>query len=255
MSEALLSRFDVVFLMRDEKSAVEDAELSRHIVRRRLFGGKEADVATPERGRVLDWAQSTNSEIGSLADRCSAQASSSNALPQELLTTYIRYARRYALPSLSKGAREAIKLFYIKRRRGDHVASGDLPVTPRQLEALIRLSEARARAELRRVVLRCDVEDVIELVTQGLNPGLLADLPEMPQRKGKSKLSSVVERIRTCVERRVRSGAQRSFREQELRGFAGDGVPDQLFDKALHKLNAEENVLLCQGGAYAYNGR
>ena len=42
-------------------------------------------------------------------------------------------------------------------------------VTPRQLEALIRLSEARARAELRRMVTKADVEDVLELIKNGLN--------------------------------------------------------------------------------------
>ena len=42
-------------------------------------------------------------------------------------------------------------------------------VTPRQLEALIRLSEARARAELRRMVTKADVEDVLELIKNGLH--------------------------------------------------------------------------------------
>ena len=55
---------------------------------------------------------------------------------------------------------------YYLERRG---AEGAMLVTPRQLEALIRLSEARARAELRRMVTRADVEDVLELIQNGLN--------------------------------------------------------------------------------------
>ena len=55
---------------------------------------------------------------------------------------------------------------YYLERRG---AQGAVLVTPRQLEALIRLSEARARAELRRMVTKADVEDVLELIKNGLN--------------------------------------------------------------------------------------
>ena len=53
-------------------------------------------------------------------------------------------------------------------RRGA-AGQGAMLVTPRQLEALIRLSEARARAELRRLVTKADVEDVLELMKNGLN--------------------------------------------------------------------------------------
>ena len=56
--------------------------------------------------------------------------------------------------------------FYLERRNGPQ---GALLVTPRQLEALIRLSEARARAELRDVVTKADVEDVLELLRHGFN--------------------------------------------------------------------------------------
>merc|ERR1712032_134229 len=38
MTEALLSRFDVIFLMRDESCSKDDAALSRHIVQRRMHG-------------------------------------------------------------------------------------------------------------------------------------------------------------------------------------------------------------------------
>eukprot|EP00928_Gymnodinium_smaydae_P004427 TRINITY_DN11508_c0_g2_i2.p1 TRINITY_DN11508_c0_g2~~TRINITY_DN11508_c0_g2_i2.p1 ORF type:complete len:313 (-),score=60.35 TRINITY_DN11508_c0_g2_i2:174-1112(-) len=252
MSEALLSRFDVVFLMRDEASANEDAALSRHIVQTRVSGvAPRIDASTQE---PADWAASAQAAAGpSLNERCKAAGAGANALPLELLSTYVRYAKRYAHPSMSKGARECIKEYYLKRRGADHRASGQLPVTPRQLEALVRLSEARARAELRRVVLRSDVLDVIEIVCHGTD-GVLELLPEAPQRKGKSPLSAVVSRIREAVERRARAG-QQTFRLQELRQFAGTTATEQLFDKALQRLNMEENVLIvASGGNYTYVG-
>lgn len=254
MSEALLSRFDIVYLMRDEASAKDDAALSRHIVRTRVAGASGAAGTAAEADGGRDWAASAREGDGTLEERCRAMTQSANALPQELLSTYLRYARRYAQPALSRGARERIKEFYLSRKKSDHSASQQLPVTPRQLEALIRLSEARARAELRRFVLKGDVEDVIEIVSRGTD-AVLEQLPTLPQRKGKSQLNVTVARLRDAVERKVRSRQQNTFTEQELRQLAGLCVPEQVFDQALQKLNQQENVLiLTQAGAYKFVG-
>merc|ERR1712190_539605 len=101
MSEALMSRFDVAFLMRDEENSKQDIALARHITRR-------SDSAADAAAGVVDWANSASNERGQnragLAERCLAQVSK-DGLPTELLATYIRYAKRYAQPSLSSAAR------------------------------------------------------------------------------------------------------------------------------------------------------
>jgi DNA helicase MCM8 len=52
---------------------------------------------------------------------------------------------------------------------GSHTSGTDtVPITTRQLEALIRLSQARAKACLRPVVLREDAEDVVELMIESV---------------------------------------------------------------------------------------
>merc|ERR1712039_523772 len=55
MTEALLSRFDVVFLMRDQESREHDSALSRHIAKRRMTGavGPAGGGSTSS---VADWA-------------------------------------------------------------------------------------------------------------------------------------------------------------------------------------------------------
>merc|ERR1712060_748692 len=187
-----------------------------------------------------------------LKTKCS-KASQENVLPRELLSTYLQYAKRYAHPTLSKGARALIKKFYMERRRGDHSASATMPVTPRQLEALIRLSEARARAELRRVVLRSDVEDVIEIIMSGME--METSLPTVACKKGKKGANGLVERLREYMERRVRCGNGREFSEKQLREYAGTGIKEIDFDKALQRLNEQENVLLLRAsGTYEFTG-
>merc|ERR1719198_552026 len=230
MSEALLSRFDVAYQMVDEGSAHEDAALSRHIIQRKLqiVGGPEATAETS------DWAKSTSSfgprRDGTLEMRCRAQASQQNSLPQELLSTYLRYARTYSFPRLGNRARERIKAYYLERKQNYHKASGQLPVTPRLLEALVRLSEARARAELRRDVLLSDVEDVIEIIDSSNR--FEQKLPDLPQRKGKTRLNALVERLKQAIARHVRCAQNPILLEREIRQLAGESVPLEEFEKA-----------------------
>lgn len=160
MSEALLSRFDIIFLMRTEDDPNQDSAMSRHIINQRMHNARGAEAPPPE-----DWSNSVDAESSRETLKSRLVQATSDALPAELLQTYLRYAKRYAQPILSSEAKQRIKDHYLERReRAGAGAGGPMPVTPRQLEALIRLSEARARAELRRMVTKADVEDVLELM-------------------------------------------------------------------------------------------
>ena len=122
MSEALLSRFDVIFLMRSEEDGQQEA-MSRHILQQRMHGAQAASQV--ERA---DWCNTVDAESGreTLKSRLSqafwlrkgfkrhgngsvCKVTSDQALPQELLQTYLRYARRYAQPTLSAQAKQRIK--------------------------------------------------------------------------------------------------------------------------------------------------
>ena len=53
--------------------------------------------------------------------------------------------------------------FYLDLRR-QHQTQDSTPITTRQLESLIRLTEARARLELREVASEQDAQDVVEIM-------------------------------------------------------------------------------------------
>jgi len=243
MSEALLSRFDVIFLMRTAEDPGQDTAMSRHIVQQRMHGSR----ATSSPGQMEDWSNSADVE----ANRCSLKARLSRPglepLPTELLQTYLRYAKKYAQPTLSRAARARIKDYYMQRR----AAGGAVLVTPRLLEALIRLSEARAKAELRRSVLESDVEDVIELISSGSD--FQEEFLQAPVRKGKSKPNAIVDRVLQFLERRSRAGGGREFQESELRAAAGPGVEGKDWDKALQLMNDPGTLTLSSGGRYIFN--
>ncbi|CAJ1387895.1 unnamed protein product [Effrenium voratum] len=251
MSEALLSRFDVIFLMRSEEDANQNSAMSRHIINQRMHNTARPEGEVPNVGE--DWANTADLESCRDGLKSRLLKAPGEALPLELLQTYLRYAKRYAQPSLSPQAKRRIKDFYLERRKT--AAGSAMPVTPRQLEALVRLSEARAKAELRRQVTVEDVEDVLELLRNGFD--FQEEFLTVPVRKGKTKANFLVDRLQQFMDRRVRARPQdpsaRVFREQELRQAAGPQVEVKDWDKAMKLLNEPGTLTLAGGGKYTYN--
>ncbi|OAJ36539.1 hypothetical protein BDEG_20702 [Batrachochytrium dendrobatidis JEL423] len=86
-----------------------------------------------------------------------------NTIPLPLLRKYIAYARTYTKPRLSHEAAAILQKFYLTLR-SNYRSVDSTPITTRQLESMIRLSEARARSELREVVTEQDAQDVIQIM-------------------------------------------------------------------------------------------
>ncbi|WP_309493083.1 minichromosome maintenance protein MCM [Candidatus Hecatella orcuttiae] len=130
----ILSRFDLIFIQRDLPDKDLDDRLADHILRSHRAGGAEA-----------------------------------SPIPPELLRKYITYARSRVTPKLSQEAAEHLKQFYLKMRERSGGAEGSpIAITPRQLEALVRISEARARAALREEVTAVDAEAAIQIMKKSL---------------------------------------------------------------------------------------
>lgn len=121
----LLSRFDLIFICRDIVDTVNDAELAMFILSR---GKRKSDALDPD-----------------------------------FLKKYIGYAKKACSPELSAAARDALIEFYVKLRS----LGGEgkpMPVTPRQLEGLLRLSQASARARLSGKIEKSDALRAIRIV-------------------------------------------------------------------------------------------
>uniref|UniRef100_A0A1B6E6T6 Uncharacterized protein n=2 Tax=Clastoptera arizonana TaxID=38151 RepID=A0A1B6E6T6_9HEMI len=85
-------------------------------------------------------------------------------LPHPLLRKYIAYARKYvSTPRLSDKAARVLQHFYLELRK-QHQTSDCTPVTTRQLESLVRLTQARAKLELREEASEFDAVDVVEIM-------------------------------------------------------------------------------------------
>lgn len=173
MATPILSRFDLVFILRDRADKEQDRLVASNIMNLHR-GANQSDrpnvKGTDGKGST-NIPQSDNSRMG-LKDRLEWVAQfQKQPLPAELVRDYISYAREYCKPVLTKDAGEVLKDYFMNLRYPADGASrhDTVPITTRQLEALIRLSQARAKACLREYVIREDALDVVELMSRSVD--------------------------------------------------------------------------------------
>eukprot|EP01126_Amoeba_proteus_P052303 TRINITY_DN6301_c0_g1_i2.p1 TRINITY_DN6301_c0_g1~~TRINITY_DN6301_c0_g1_i2.p1 ORF type:complete len:205 (+),score=48.28 TRINITY_DN6301_c0_g1_i2:197-811(+) len=112
--------------------------------------------------------RSVDSQETDLLIRLVNQPQDPAPIPPKLLRKYIGYAKRYCpSPSLTPEACSVLQEFYIALRENQSTRDY-IPITTRQIESMIRLSEARARLELRESVTKQDAEDVVQIMRQSL---------------------------------------------------------------------------------------
>ncbi len=132
----ILSRFDCIFLVRDIHNKERDERMAHHIV----------DISASNK-------ITTRKEEGEI---------STNDLKK-----YIAFARMNCTPKLSEESAKVLQNYYIEDRKkyneNKTKKGNDIPVTVRQLEAIIRLSEAIAKMSLSNVVSRKDVDEAHRL--------------------------------------------------------------------------------------------
>jgi replicative DNA helicase Mcm len=144
ISPALLSRFDLIFPIKD----VLDEELDKQIAR-----------------HILIQHEAAGAQIAELAEREQVERPPLNS---ELLRKYIAYARKGVKPRLTQEASQKLQEYYVDLRKLG-IKTGAVPMTPRQIEGLVRLAEASAKTRLSGVVLQKDAELAIALFEYMLN--------------------------------------------------------------------------------------
>jgi len=128
----LINRFDLIFTIRD----IPDTEVDKRIATHLLELHRKPESKKPE-------------------------------LDTKLFRKYIAYAKKNCHPKLTASALDEIKKFYIDLRSSASTEGGEVtsvPISARQLEALIRLSEASAKVKLSKKVNKEDADRAIRLL-------------------------------------------------------------------------------------------
>uniref|UniRef100_A0A8D1F4G2 DNA helicase MCM8 n=1 Tax=Sus scrofa TaxID=9823 RepID=A0A8D1F4G2_PIG len=166
MGSALLSRFDLVFILLDTPNEDHDHLLSEHVIAIRAGKQRAVSSATVTRMNSQDSNTSILEVVSDkpLSERLKVVPGEEiDPIPHQLLRKYIGYARQYVYPRLSTDAAQILQDFYLELRKQSQRLNSS-PITTRQLESLIRLTEARARLELREEATKEDAEDIVEIM-------------------------------------------------------------------------------------------
>ncbi|XP_026331975.1 DNA helicase MCM8-like [Hyposmocoma kahamanoa] len=139
LNSALLSRFDLVFILLDQPDEKIDAMLSEHVLA--LHSGQNSNNSKRSSLNVsIDTSQSN--QDASLSKRLRLKPGEViDTLPLVLLRKYFAYARRYVHPKLSNEAANTLQSFYLELRHNYQDGADGTPITTRQLEACIRLTQ------------------------------------------------------------------------------------------------------------------
>ncbi|XP_033227260.1 DNA replication licensing factor Mcm5 [Belonocnema kinseyi] len=135
----ILSRFDMIFIVKDEHEESRDIKIAKHVM------GIHANA-----GQITE--ESVEGE-----------------LPLATLRKYIHYCRIRCGPRLDKDAGDKLKNRYVMMRAGTREHERDtekrisIPITVRQLEAVIRISESLAKMRLEPFATEIHVNEALRL--------------------------------------------------------------------------------------------
>ncbi|XP_028279938.1 DNA helicase MCM8 [Parambassis ranga] len=251
MSSALLSRFDVVFLLLDIPDESHDRRLSEHVMANRAGKGRTSSAMVTRNNGELETSILLQHSDMPLSERLQIPTDEAlDPIPACLLRKYISYARQYVHPSLSPEAAQTLQDFYLSLRSQANTADAT-PITTRQLESLIRLTEARAKLELRETATKSDAEDVVEIMKYSLadtySDGLgNLDFERSQLGSGMSQRSAA-KRLVNALHLHAQRTSQKQFDVQMLRSMADKlNIKVMDFDGLLSSLN-EQGFLLKKG--------
>ena len=239
MSPPLLSRFDLVFLLLDEPNEHIDDLLSKHVMS--FHKGLNAMNKTPP--NTSQHADISSNVTSTLRKRLMSSVNENiNVLPPLALRKYISYARQYVKPKLTKEAGAMLQNYYLElRSRRDKC--GGLSVYNRKLEAMIRLTEARAKLELSAEATEAHAADVIEILRYTFDNDIIGWRSLSKRRINKKQVQGFIQLLRT----ETSSNKTELFSTQRLREIASDGnVLTNDFSQVISKLN-EQGILLKKG--------
>jgi len=127
----LINRFDVIFTLRDIPDKIKDEKIATHVLLEHKKQGEDM------------------------------------LIPRDLFRKYIAYAKQRIVPELTDEAVDELRKFYVELRNrpvSSESAMRPIPISARQLQALIRMSEASAKLRLSKEVTKDDAKESIELM-------------------------------------------------------------------------------------------
>ncbi|KAK2776738.1 MCM DNA helicase complex subunit [Onygenales sp. PD_12] len=159
LTEPILSRFDILCVVRDTVNPDEDELLAKFVVNSHSRANPPRPQ-TDEYGNPVPRETSGEDEDEEMADSHPGSGDSGDAIPQELLRKYILYARERCRPKLYQIDQDKVARLFADMRR-ESLATGAYPITVRHLEAIMRIAEAFCKMRLSEYCSSQDIDRAI----------------------------------------------------------------------------------------------
>lgn len=186
LQSTILSRFDLIFIVRDERSRERDEMIARHVLEVHRTAGASGDVDEVDERRE-----------------------------EEFLKRYVEFCRTHCSPRLTESACKLLTNEYVELRteakRAAATTSGDgseipaVPVTVRQLEAMVRISESLAKMTLQTTATEAHVRQSLDLFRASTMDAVKSGLMDVAVFTEEQRAE--VHRVEEQVRRRVAIGA------------------------------------------------
>lgn len=193
LKPALISRFDVIWLLTDQPAADHDKQIADHIMNNRADSTPEILI---EQGSAVDPTKSA------AKDGLHAETGIVN---RDLIRKYVAFAKRTIHPQLTDEAKSALKKFYVETRREGGESHDSIAISARAIEGLYRLSQASARVKLSSEATIEDAQRAIRLTTLWRHELMGENYDETTLQSGKKATARNRERVILDIVKRIYS--------------------------------------------------
>jgi DNA replication licensing factor MCM5 len=218
----ILSRFDMIFIVRDEHERGRDERIAKHVMGIHM-GGRGAE----------DQVES--------------------AIPVDKMKRYVSYCKTRCAPRLSPEAAEKLSSHFVQIRKQVHASElernerSSIPITVRQLEAIIRITEALAKMTLAPVATTDHVDEAIRLFLAST-----MDAVNQGQNQGSKELNEEVTKLEDELRRRLPIGWSTSLATLRREFVERKGYSEAGLNRALLVLQRRETIQIRSQGAQVY---
>ncbi|CAK9876195.1 unnamed protein product [Sphagnum jensenii] len=178
LQTTILSRFDLIFIVKDARDHQRDMQIAKHILK-------------------------VHANADSLAKGTEVQDQ------ENWLKRYVEWSRSHCSPRLTDSAAQLLQNNYVKirqqmREQNNERGSSPIPITVRQLEAIVRISESLARMQLSTVATEEHVTEALRLfhvsTMDAAQSGITANLIVSPEMRAE------IQQVELQVKRRMGIG-------------------------------------------------
>ncbi|KAI9735771.1 MAG: MCM DNA helicase complex subunit [Claussenomyces sp. TS43310] len=161
LTEPILSRFDILCVVRDTVDPAEDERLARFVVNSH-DRSHPASQAIDENQNAMEVEHESDVRRGEVNG---GEPRLAGEIDQELLRKYILYARERCRPNLYQIDGDKLARLFGEMRR-ESLATGAYPITVRHLEAILRISEAFCKMRLSDYCSSQDIDRAIAVTVE-----------------------------------------------------------------------------------------